>query len=103
MLTLQAWEGMKTTGQLRRERSEHASYPCVSCVFCWLHIAPMFVRMLKHRADSAYKTIQRKPKKFAPERIPKTLQAKLPFKSKPKVWRQICLPTELLFHYRTSI
>ncbi|KAJ2847604.1 Glycoside hydrolase 2 (Mannanase, beta-galactosidase), partial [Coemansia erecta] len=38
-----------------------------------------------NKADSHYKPITREVKRFNPLRIPKSLQAELPFKSKPKV------------------
>ncbi|CAL9213962.1 unnamed protein product [Arabidopsis halleri] len=56
------WNGMKTFGELRRE----------------LNI-PVPVNK-----DSLYKPIERKPKKFYPLKIPKSLQKDLPFTSKPK-------------------
>ncbi|KAI4368302.1 hypothetical protein MLD38_016876 [Melastoma candidum] len=56
------WQGMKTMAELRRE-----------------HNIPVPVNK-----DSLYKPIERKPKKFNPLVIPKTLQAALPFASKPK-------------------
>ncbi|XP_019098866.1 PREDICTED: ribosome biogenesis protein bms1-like [Camelina sativa] len=56
------WKGMKTFGELRRE----------------LNI-PIPVNK-----DSLYKKIERKPKKFNPLKISKSLQRDLPFKSKPK-------------------
>ncbi|OVA17009.1 Elongation factor [Macleaya cordata] len=56
------WEGMKTVAELRRE-----------------HNLPVPVNK-----DSLYKPIERKPRKFNPLVIPKSLQAELPFASKPK-------------------
>ncbi|ONH90682.1 hypothetical protein PRUPE_8G069100 [Prunus persica] len=56
------WQGMKTTAELRRE-----------------HNIPIPVNK-----DSLYKPIERKLKKFNPLVIPKSLQAALPFASKPK-------------------
>ncbi|CAK7322676.1 unnamed protein product [Dovyalis caffra] len=56
------WQGMKTMAELRRE-----------------HNLPIPVNK-----DSLYKPIERKPKKFNPLVIPKSLQAALPFESKPK-------------------
>jgi ribosome biogenesis protein BMS1 len=37
------------------------------------------------KRDSTYRTIEREPRRFNPLKIPKTLQAALPFKSKPKM------------------
>ncbi|KDP37695.1 hypothetical protein JCGZ_06352 [Jatropha curcas] len=56
------WQGMKTVAELRRE-----------------HNLPIPVNK-----DSLYKPIERKPRKFNPLVIPKSLQAALPFESKPK-------------------
>ncbi|KAH6783824.1 P-loop containing nucleoside triphosphate hydrolases superfamily protein [Perilla frutescens var. hirtella] len=56
------WQGMKTVAELRRE-----------------HNLPVPVNK-----DSLYRPIERKPKKFNPLVIPKSLQAALPFASKPK-------------------
>ncbi|GMN36245.1 hypothetical protein TIFTF001_005854 [Ficus carica] len=56
------WQGMKTVAELRRE-----------------HNLPIPVNK-----DSIYKPIERKPRKFNPLVIPKSLQAALPFASKPK-------------------
>ncbi|KAJ7980661.1 Ribosome biogenesis protein BMS1 [Quillaja saponaria] len=56
------WQGMRTLAELRRE----------------LNI-PIPVNK-----DSLYKNIERKPRKFNPLVIPKSLQASLPFASKPK-------------------
>ncbi|KAJ4723627.1 ribosome biogenesis protein BMS1-like [Melia azedarach] len=56
------WQGMKTVAELRREHN--LSIPV--------------------NKDSLYKPIERKPKKFNPLVIPKSLQAALPFESKPK-------------------
>ncbi|KAL5851283.1 hypothetical protein ACOSQ3_006401 [Xanthoceras sorbifolium] len=56
------WQGMKTVSELRREHN-------------------MSIPVNK---DSLYKPIERKPRKFNPLVIPKTLQAALPFASKPK-------------------
>lgn len=58
----QAWKGMKTVAELRRE-----------------HNIPVPVNK-----DSLYKPIERKNKKFNPLVISKTLQEGLPFASKPK-------------------
>ncbi|XP_051151391.1 ribosome biogenesis protein bms1 [Andrographis paniculata] len=56
------WHGMKTVAELRREQN-----------------VPVPVNK-----DSLYRPIERKPKKFNPLVIPKSLQAALPFASKPK-------------------
>lgn len=56
------WQGMKTVAELRREQN-----------------LPIPVNK-----DSLYRPIERKPKKFNPLVIPKSLQAALPFASKPK-------------------
>ncbi|KAG8375611.1 hypothetical protein BUALT_Bualt10G0118400 [Buddleja alternifolia] len=56
------WQGMKTVAELRREQN-----------------LPVPVNK-----DSLYKPIERKPRKFNPLVIPKSLQAALPFASKPK-------------------
>lgn len=57
------WQGMKTLGQLKRERAlQNESQP-----------------------DSMYTEIVRKPKIFRPLVIPKALQRALPYKDKPKM------------------
>lgn len=56
------WQGMKTVAELRKEQN-----------------LPIPVNK-----DSLYKPIERKPRKFNPLVIPKALQDKLPFSSKPK-------------------
>ena len=56
----EGWTGMRTVAQLRRE----------------LGVGP------PRDSDSLYKPIERAPRKFNPLKIPKTLQAQLPFKSK---------------------
>lgn len=58
----QTWKGMKTVAELRRELN-----------------LPVPINK-----DSVYKPIERKPRKFNPLVIPKSLQAELPFASKPK-------------------
>ncbi|CAK9181858.1 unnamed protein product [Ilex paraguariensis] len=58
----QTWQGMKTVAELRNERN-----------------FPVTVNK-----DSLYKPIERKPRKFNPPVIPKSLQAALPFASKSK-------------------
>ncbi|PKI53789.1 hypothetical protein CRG98_025795 [Punica granatum] len=56
------WQGMKTIAELRRENN-----------------IPIPINK-----DSLYKPIERKSRKFNPVVIPKSLQAALPFASKPK-------------------
>ncbi|KNC52613.1 uncharacterized protein AMSG_08477 [Thecamonas trahens ATCC 50062] len=56
------WVGAKTVGRLRFERGL---------------LAP-------HSGDSSYTTIKRTTKRFNPLRLPASLEAALPFKSKPK-------------------
>ncbi|CAD6211084.1 unnamed protein product [Miscanthus lutarioriparius] len=58
----QAWQGMRTTAELRREKNIPTP----------------------HNKDSVFKPIERKPRKFNPVEIPAKLQQLLPFKSKPK-------------------
>jgi len=58
-----AWQGMRTIGQIRRDRGLAVPY----------------------KADSDYKPIERHARSFNPLRIPRTLQAELPFASKPKL------------------
>ncbi|KAG8327225.1 Glycoside hydrolase 2 (Mannanase, beta-galactosidase) [Homalodisca vitripennis] len=57
------WQGMKTVGQLKREKG--------------LHSEP--------QKDSLYTPIVREPVAFKPLIIPKKLQKNLPYKDKPKV------------------
>lgn len=54
---------MRTVAELRREAGEGPA----------------------RNTDSLYRPIERAPRRFNPFRIPKSLQAALPFKSKPKV------------------
>ncbi|XP_020585704.1 ribosome biogenesis protein BMS1 homolog [Phalaenopsis equestris] len=58
----QQWNGMKSVAELRRENNIPIPYD----------------------KDSAYKPIERLPRKFNPLVIPQKLQADLPFASKPK-------------------
>lgn len=58
----QAWSGMKTVGELRRERA-----------------VPV-----PQKLDSNYAEVERKERKFFPLRVPSKLEAALPFASKPK-------------------
>eukprot|EP00271_Cylindrocystis_brebissonii_P019000 TRINITY_DN5589_c0_g2_i1.p1 TRINITY_DN5589_c0_g2~~TRINITY_DN5589_c0_g2_i1.p1 ORF type:complete len:770 (-),score=259.46 TRINITY_DN5589_c0_g2_i1:710-2980(-) len=57
-----SWQGMRTVGQLRRD--EGLAIPV--------------------NKDSLYKPVERRPRSFNTLKIPKALQAALPFKSKPK-------------------
>lgn len=57
-----AWAGMKTLGQLKREKDIK----------------------FKPNEDSLYREIHREPKVFKPLVIPKALQRSLPYKDKPK-------------------
>ena len=57
------WIPMKTVADIRREKNIGA--PRLN--------------------DSLYRDIERKPKVFNPLKVPKSLQAELPFKSKPKI------------------
>ena len=57
------WQGMRTVAQLRREAGVGAP----------------------RDGDSLYKAVERVPKQFAALKVPKALQAALPFRSKPKV------------------
>ncbi|KAG8222425.1 hypothetical protein J437_LFUL008422 [Ladona fulva] len=58
-----SWRGMKTVGQLKRERG---------------------IKALPQN-DSLYTPIVREPKVFRPLVIPKSLQKELPYKTKPKI------------------
>ncbi|XP_028046742.1 ribosome biogenesis protein BMS1 homolog [Monomorium pharaonis] len=65
------WRGMKTTGQLKREKNIHA----------------------EANKDSMYTPIKREVKPFRPLFIPRKLQKELPFRDKPKLgpvphWRK---------------
>ncbi|KZW01504.1 DUF663-domain-containing protein [Exidia glandulosa HHB12029] len=60
-----AWTGMRLTGQVRREQGVKT---------------PLNV-------NSTYKAIDRAPRKFNSLKVPKTLQAALPYASKPKVMK----------------
>ncbi|XP_076282109.1 ribosome biogenesis protein BMS1 homolog isoform X1 [Lasioglossum baleicum] len=57
------WQGMKTTGQLKRERN---------------------IRKPAN-TDSMYTSIEREPAVFRPLSIPRSLQKELPYKDKPKI------------------
>jgi len=58
-----SWQGMRLTGQIRRDEGVPAAY----------------------NPDSEYRPIERKPRRFNPLQVPKSLQAALPFASKPKL------------------
>ena len=58
---------MKTTGEIRAERG----------------------LKLKQNADSLYKPVQRKKRVFNKLKVPRELQANLPFKSKPKMEQKL--------------
>ncbi|KAI9469829.1 MAG: hypothetical protein EXX96DRAFT_532050 [Benjaminiella poitrasii] len=58
----QKWQGMRTTGQVRKELDLHAP----------------------QKVDSIYKPIERKERRFNALKVPKSLQADLPFANKPK-------------------
>lgn len=57
------WQGMKTTGQLKREKN---------------------IRMPANK-DSIYTPVEREPKVLKPLSIPRSLQKELPYKDKPKL------------------
>ena len=57
------WQGMKTTGQLKREKNVH----------------------VPANIDSMYTPVEREVKVFKPLVIPRTLQKELPYKNKPKL------------------
>ena len=65
------WTGMRTTGQIRRD--EGLSVPV--------------------QKDSEYKPIERLERRFNKLRVPKTLQANLPFASKPKLFKKQSKPS----------
>ncbi|CAG8720160.1 17868_t:CDS:2 [Funneliformis caledonium] len=60
------WQGMRLTGQIRKE----------------LDLTPPI------NPDSQYKKIERKARRFNPLHIPLSLQANLPFASKPKILKK---------------
>lgn len=60
---IQGWVPMKSVADIRRERGIGAP----------------------RQNDSLYREIERRPRVFNPLKIPKSLQADLPFKSKPKI------------------
>lgn len=57
------WQGMKTTGQLKREKNIH----------------------IRANKDSMYTPIERAAKVFKPLSIPRSLQRELPYRDKPKL------------------
>ncbi|SJX65229.1 probable BMS1-GTP-binding protein, required for distinct steps of 40S ribosome biogenesis [Sporisorium reilianum f. sp. reilianum] len=57
-----AWQGMRLTGAVRKERALKAP----------------------NHINSSYRGVERTERKFNPLRVPRALQAELPFKSKPK-------------------
>ncbi|KAI8089812.1 uncharacterized protein BX664DRAFT_297772 [Halteromyces radiatus] len=57
------WKGMRLTGEVRRDLNLHAP----------------------QNVDSTYKPIERKTRRFNTLKVPKSLQAELPFASKPKI------------------
>ncbi|KAH8104616.1 DUF663-domain-containing protein [Cristinia sonorae] len=59
------WKGMRLTGQVRREEGLKT---------------PLDV-------NSTYKKVERQPRRFNPLKIPKKLQAALPYASKPKIMK----------------
>jgi len=59
------WSGMRLTGQVRRD--ENVKTPL--------------------NVNSTYKPIERAPRKFNPLKVPKKLQASLPYASKPKLMK----------------
>ncbi|KNC96422.1 arf-GAP with GTPase, ANK repeat and PH domain-containing protein 9 [Spizellomyces punctatus DAOM BR117] len=69
----EVWTGMRTVGQLRRDEGMRTPV----------------------NADSRYKPIERQARKFNKLRIPKTLQADLPFASKPKHMKKQSKPSLL--------
>ncbi|GAA5813821.1 hypothetical protein MFLAVUS_007308 [Mucor flavus] len=58
----QKWQGMRLTGQVRKELSLHAP----------------------QKVDSVYKPIERKERRFNTLKVPKSIQSALPFANKPK-------------------
>ncbi|KAI0775519.1 DUF663-domain-containing protein [Trametes elegans] len=59
------WQGMRLTGQVRREQGVKTPT----------------------NINSVYKPVERPPRRFNPLRVPKKLQAALPYASKPKVMK----------------
>lgn len=67
------WRGMRRTGEVRKERQ----------------------LAVPQNPDSVYKEVTRYARKFAPLRIPKTVERDLPFKTKPKVRELFFLAPEI--------
>ncbi|KAH8989593.1 DUF663-domain-containing protein [Lactarius hatsudake] len=63
--TQSSWSGMRLTGQVRREQGLSAP----------------------HQPDSAYKPIERPERRFNSLKVPRKLQASLPYASKPKLMK----------------
>ncbi|KAH9042263.1 DUF663-domain-containing protein [Lactarius pseudohatsudake] len=63
--TQSSWSGMRLTGQVRREQGLSAP----------------------HQPDSTYKPIERPERRFNPLKVPRKLQASLPYASKPKLMK----------------
>jgi len=63
--THSGWSGMRLTGQVRREQGLSAP----------------------HQPDSTYKPIERPGRRFNPLKVPRKLQASLPYASKPKLMK----------------
>lgn len=105
----QTWRGMKTVGEMRREHnlpipvnkdSLYKVVPCVRQAIALEHCIPSlilsqrislflatgasFAMLIYYLVCLLQQPIERKPKKFNPLVIPKSLQAALPFASKPK-------------------
>ncbi|KAJ3292856.1 Glycoside hydrolase 2 (Mannanase, beta-galactosidase) [Borealophlyctis nickersoniae] len=64
------WKGMRTVGQIRRDEGQK----------------------VPHNPDSSYRPIERVERRFNKLRISKTLQADLPFASKPKLFKKQSRP-----------
>ena len=60
------WQGMRTNGQIRRDEG---------------------LKLFQNK-DSFYRPIERKERVFSKLRVPRTLQAALPFSSKPKLLKK---------------
>ncbi|BFZ60512.1 Glycoside hydrolase 2 (Mannanase, beta-galactosidase) [Saitoella coloradoensis] len=66
-----AWEGMRLTGAVRREMAVATPLP----------------------ANSQYRPVERKTRKFNPLKVPRALQAALPYASKPRIMNAQKKPT----------
>ncbi|KAI8825021.1 uncharacterized protein EV422DRAFT_553782 [Fimicolochytrium jonesii] len=73
LLSSKKWQGLRTTGQLRRENNMSAPVS----------------------QDSQYKPVVRQARRFNTLKIPKALQAELPFASKPKLQQKQKKPSLL--------